>query len=160
MLCPGTKHLLPFILATQSMDALKESVKNAVITNTANKIIFRSNAKDAALLAKQVGNEFTADDVTLQPRFEAIATILTPTGPSGPVSIHTRDINIKPGTSQAGFIRKLSQEKCGRNRAVVEREIAARYVPEQKPEPKRHPRVSGWDDDLGDSGGFSKPSRS
>jgi len=141
MLAQARKHHIPFVLATQGMDQLSKSVKNAVVTNARNKIIFNSNADDGALLGKHTANEFGADDIATLELHQAIASILTPVGPSGPVSIKTR----KPQEqlSYANAIRRLSQSRYGRPLRDVQQEIERRYQPEPKPAPTRRPKVGG-----------------
>jgi TraM recognition site of TraD and TraG len=83
MLAQARKHKLPMVLATQGLKQLKQSVEDAVITNARNKIIFAGNERDGNLLAKNMANEFTGSDITRLEKYHAIASILTPTGPSG-----------------------------------------------------------------------------
>jgi len=140
MLAQARKHRLPFVLATQGMDQLSKSVKNAVVTNARNKIIFESNAEDGALLGKHMANEFGADDITTLELHQAIASILTPAGPSGPVSIKTRKPKVQ--SSYANAIRQISQTRYGRPLRDVQQEIERRYQPE-KPKPTRPLDIGG-----------------
>jgi hypothetical protein len=144
MLAQARKHKLGLILANQHMSQLKPAVRDAVISNARSKIMFTGNADDGAMLGKHLAGEVSADDITKLPAYEAIAAVLTPLGPGGPVSITTRPRGKSSG--QASVAAKRSRQKHARHVTEVHTEIQRRYTQPEKPG-NRRPKLSSWDDD-------------
>jgi hypothetical protein len=143
VLAQARKYRLPMVLATQDMGPLPNSIKSAVVTNARNKIIFNSKRTDGDVLGKDMANQFNGEDVSNLPAREAIASLLTPAGPSGPVSIKTRAP--KDQHSHASAILKQSEQKYGRAWSEVHEEISQRTAPERRPPSTRRPKISDWE---------------
>src|SRR5262249_48196428 len=89
MLAQARKYNLGMVLAAQHMSQLKPEVKDGVVTNARNKILFATNRDDANLYAREIGTPLEAEDILGLQAYEAIVSILTSAGTSGPVSIDT-----------------------------------------------------------------------
>src|SRR3954471_22158780 len=126
------------ILGHQDMTQLNAEIKEAIINNARNKIVFNAKSQDAGQLAQELGGYFNKDDVTGLPNYEAIASILTPVGPSGPVTVTTR--KPAPSTRNANKVRDLSRKQYGREAVEVYREMERRYQPAEQPSRPR-PKV-------------------
>jgi hypothetical protein len=130
MFAQSRKYNTGFIVANQDMGQLTKPVAEAVTTNALNKIIFNSNASDAAMLIKEFGKGIDPEDITSLPTRNALARIQTPTGIARPASMQTLDA--KPPARNGQQIIRMSRERYGRPVAQVKAELAARH---RKPAP-------------------------
>jgi hypothetical protein len=143
MLAESRKYLLGMWLAHQHMTQLKPSVRDGVITNARNKIVLASNANDARLLGPALHGDVSVEDITNLQSHEAIASVLTPTGSSGPISIMTLPPERPVGV--AGQVRAMSRQKYARSITEVEAENNARRLIEPSESTHRAPiGVQEW----------------
>lgn len=132
---------LGMVLAHQRLSQLTPSLRDGVMTNPATKVVFRTSAQNASLIAREFGGYVKDHDFTGLPPYEAIAIVGVDGGIAPPVSIATRP----PGesTGNAARVRGLSRSRYGRPIEDVERELTNYGVPER---PRRsRPKLSGGD---------------
>lgn len=118
------------VLANQHLSQLSTSMRDAIITNGRNKIMFQGNADDGSTLARHMSNKINSGDIVNLRTFEAIASILTPVGNGGPATINTRP----PGkvTGVSGHVRAFSQKAYGRPVDTVYQEMIKRFEQPEK----------------------------
>lgn len=133
------KRNLGLVLAHQRLSQLPPPMVDGVMTNTATKVIFRTSAKNAAIVAREFSGLVTEADFTGLPDHEAIALVGIDGGSAPPVSVATRARG--DSTRLAEHIRGLSQLHYGRPIQEVERDLASGYVPERTG--RKSPRISG-----------------
>jgi hypothetical protein len=112
-------------LAPQSVTQLPKSVREAALTNVATRVIFRQNAGDARLLARDLSG-VTPEELSELDVFEAVARIGLSAGHiAPPVTIKTAPA--MPRTSNATAIRKRSSERWGRSLQEIDEALAERH---------------------------------
>lgn len=115
-------------LAPQSMAQLPKSVREAALTNVATRIVFRQDAADAQLLARDLSG-VSADDLGDLARFEAVARIgLGPGDLAPPVTIRTAPAS--KATGDGDGLRAASASRYGRSLADVDAALEARHQPQ------------------------------
>lgn len=136
---------LGLVLAHQHMKQLSPDVKAAVLNNTATQIRFKLGADDARDTVREIpGHMVTEDDLKSLQRFHTVCTIATDDATSTPVTVQTSP----PGraTGNAGKAEYLSQQRYGKPREDVERELDD--LPGGHAEPGNRPRPpisgAGW----------------
>jgi hypothetical protein len=86
--------------------------------------VFQVGAKDAEVLAEQLGGDVAPQDLLALPRFRAYARLLIDGMPSRPFSVETLP---PPRTGERGgrsaVIRRTSRHRYSRPAALVEEEI-------------------------------------
>ena len=125
ILSEARKYRLNLILAHQFIPQLTEEIKNAVLGNVGTIGAFRIGATDAEFLEKQFEPEFSKHDLVNLDNFQFIVKMMLENKISSPFKVKT----IKPlegNPKIAEPIKKISQLKYGRPRAIVEREIMER----------------------------------
>lgn len=113
-------------LAHQHLHQLPDPIRHAVAANCRTKVVFQSGIDDATALAKQLGGELAAHDITNLPTHEAYLAPCVDRRTSTPVSIATRPL--PAGNWSAELVRAASRERYGRDRAEIEAAIEARQV--------------------------------
>ena len=112
-------------LAPQSMTQLPKVVREAALTNVATRVVFRQNADDARLLARDL-NGVTAEDLQELGRYEAVAQIgLGPGDVAPPVTIKTA--KLVPPISDPVILRAASAARYGVPLRDVDAAIDARH---------------------------------
>lgn len=140
MLAQARKHNLGLILATQFLGQLSKDMRDAVLTNTRNKVSFQSNHEDSRALASALSGGVDPFDVTSLGAFQAIAQVMTNEGTSGAMSVHTYPP--ARATGRAESIRALSRQTYGRPIDEVRRDMEARHQEVVAPK-KQRPRIAG-----------------
>lgn len=132
---------LGMTLAHQNLSQINPKLRAGVLANTATKVILRTSAADGGYIAPEFGGYVGREAFPILPRFEALAMIGTDTGYAPPVSLVTKKLGRPTGNMQAAI--RLSRERYGRSRDVVEHELTNYLIPEQTSPPQRRPRISG-----------------
>jgi energy-coupling factor transporter ATP-binding protein EcfA2 len=97
--------------APQSVTQLPRSVKDAALTNAASRVVFRQNADDARLLARDLSG-VTPEDLGDLGAFEAVARIaLGPGDIAPPVTIRTKPL--PPAICDGAEVHKQSVKRYG-----------------------------------------------
>lgn len=130
-------------VAPQSLTQLPRSLREAVLTNAATRIVFAQNADDARLLARDLAGT-TPEDLQDLAAFEAIARVgLGPGDVAPPVTIRTRPPTKPTGSAEA--IRQVSEAAYGQTLMAVDEALNARHSAVARPggaTPGRTPRSS------------------
>lgn len=140
MFAQARKHNVGFVVANQNMSQLAPSMRDAVVTNTRNKVVMQVNSDDARTLIREMGNQLEPIDLTHLPVYEAMAQVMAPIGSSRPVSIRTD--GPKESTKVSGAVLAHSRKAYSRPLDEVRREMVERTKP-NKQSPSRRPRISG-----------------
>jgi hypothetical protein len=112
-------------LLPQSLRQLPSNVQAAALTNVATRIVFRQDADDARLLARDLAG-ITPDDLGDLAQFEAVARINLGSGDlAPPVTIATRPLG-KP-TTDGTALACASAERNGRELAMIDAELTAKH---------------------------------
>jgi hypothetical protein len=128
ILSEARKYKLSLTVAHQFIAQLTDEIRDAVFGNVGSLCAFRVGADDAETLAKQFAPVFTAQDLMNVDNRNAYVRLLIHGRPEKPFSIETEAF--MPGTVQTiDHLKEMSYLKYGRERAEVEKEIAARYAP-------------------------------
>lgn len=113
-------------LAPQSMTQLPKSVREAALTNIATRIVFRQDADDARLLARDLAG-ISPEDLGDLAAFEAVARIgLGPGDVAPPVTLRTAPP--AKGVSDPRAIAKASAERFGLTTAEVDAALRGRHA--------------------------------
>jgi hypothetical protein len=114
-------------LAPQSVAQLSKSVREAALTNVATRIVFRQDADDARLLARDLRG-ITPEELGDLGAYEAVARVgLGPGDLAAPVTLKTNRLT-KPITDPKK-LRTASAERWGVSLADVDRALAERHQP-------------------------------
>ncbi len=128
-------------VAPQSLVQLPKSLREAILTNAATRIVFTQNEADARLLAKDLSG-VTPEDLQDLSAFEAVARIgLGPGDVASPVTIRTAPPS-KP-TNNGVDIRRDSAARYGQTTAAVDEALSKRHEMQVNPSagtPGRTPR--------------------
>jgi hypothetical protein len=120
-------------LAPQSIAQLPKSVREAALTNVATRIVFRQDADDARLLARDLRG-ITPEELGDLGAYEAVARIgLGPGDLAAPVTIKTTQRG-KP-LSDPVQLRKASSERWGVSLKDVDYALAEKHRPAAKSAP-------------------------
>jgi hypothetical protein len=117
---------LGLTLAHQHLGQLPASVREAVLANARNRVIFQVAASDAQALARELAPDVKATDLQNLGRFEVVARLSSGGQVMRPVTGTT--LGAPPTTGQAAAARLLSRARYGLDRAEVETAIQARYT--------------------------------
>jgi hypothetical protein len=125
ILSEARKYRLNLILAHQYIPQLKEEIRNAVLGNVGTIGAFRIGADDAELLEKQFEPEFSRFDLVNLDNFNLIIKIMIDNKVSESFKMET--CNPKEGNREiVEEIKKISKQKYGRAKKLVEVEILER----------------------------------
>ncbi len=126
ILSEARKYKLSLNIAHQFIKQLDEKIKDAVFGNVGSIASFRVGAEDAEFLEKQFKPVFSAKDIMNLDNRNAYLKILVDGRPVKPFNIETLPPP-KGRVEQVDQLKELSYLKFGRERAVVEGEVMARY---------------------------------
>lgn len=114
-------------LAPQSLAQLPKSVREAALTNVATRVVFRQDADDARLLARDLRG-VTPEELGDLAAYEAVARIgLGPGDLAAPVTLKTEPAGKAIGNSQK--LRQASAERFGVSLRDVDAALAERHKP-------------------------------
>lgn len=112
-------------LAPQSINQLPKNVREAALTNIATRVVFRQDADDARLLARDLSG-VTPEDLGDLGQYEAIARLgLGPGQLATPASLHT----LKPSrpSTDGDALAKSSADRFGQSLADIDHLLKQRH---------------------------------
>ncbi len=122
LLAEARKYGLGLVLAHQHLAQLDEGLTAALLGNAGTLIAFRVGAADADVLAREFEPELSAHDLVRLDRFQ-IALRLAVDGLTTRPFTATTLPPIAEGSGRSALLRRLSAERYGRDRELVEREV-------------------------------------
>lgn len=128
ILSEARKYRLSLIVANQYLAQLDDSMLHALFGNLGTLIAFQAGIKDAEILAEQLGQELTPQDLLMLPRYAAYARLLIDGMPSRPFSLQTLPPGIPADPKRAAIIRNVSRHRYARQLDRVQAEIEQRYA--------------------------------
>lgn len=126
ILSEARKYRLCLVIAHQFIKQLPEKIRDAVFGNVGSIISYRVGAEDAEFLVKQFTPVFDQNDLINIDNFNAYAKLLINNSTSKPFNIGIGRPP-QPNPEMMGALKELSGLKYGRDRALVEEDINARY---------------------------------
>jgi hypothetical protein len=130
ILSEARKYHLNLTVANQFIGQIDEEVKNAVFGNVGTLISFRVGVQDANFLQHEFTPTFTEADLTNVERYHTFVKTIVDNEPVVPFSMDlTRDLETERAAANpklAEMIKKLSRLKFGKDRNILEVEIAKR----------------------------------
>jgi hypothetical protein len=111
--------------AHQHLDQLSPNLRAAVLANARGRVVFRPAEGDAKLLAANLGNPITADDLERLPAYHAIARVLVDGVPCPPFEVATPALS-KP-TNDPDTLYRTSAERFGVAATKLDAAIQARW---------------------------------
>lgn len=130
ILSEARKYRLNLTVANQFIGQIEEDVKNAIFGNVGTIAAFRVGVTDANYLQHEFQPTFNEGDLINVERYHAYVKTLVGGDPTQPFSLDlTRNIEEdkkKENPRVAELIRELSRLKYGRDRNLVDQEIAKR----------------------------------
>ncbi len=132
ILSEARKYRLSLILGNQYISQLEEmtptgrstEVKDAIFGNVGTIISFRVGAADAEYLEKEFAPEFTAVDLVNLPKYNIYLKLMVDGVAGRPFSAQTLPPFEKPEKSHKEKIIKVSREKYGTRRKIIEEKIS------------------------------------
>ncbi|KND48934.1 MAG: putative Type IV secretory pathway VirD4 component [Parcubacteria bacterium C7867-005] len=132
ILSEARKYKLSLTMAHQFIAQLEEEIKDAVFGNVGSIASFRVGADDSEYLEKQFAPTFGAKDLRDIDNRNAYLKMLVDGRPTKPFSIET--IATPEGNrEQVELLKKISFEKYGGDRGVIEKGIMDRYIKPAQP---------------------------
>ena len=143
ILSEARKYRLGLVVANQHTSQLSDEVRESILGNIGTAITFRVSANDAEHMVKQFFNPtFEIDDLTRLPLGNTVVRTMVQGTPTTPFSLETQapqptDHNRKKQ------IEATINNRQGRPRAEVEKEIFKRLEVKEDPLPPRPGSISG-----------------
>ena len=122
ILSEARKYRLSLIMAHQYVMQLDEIVADAVFGNVGSMVTFRVGAGDAETLEKEYAPTFTIEDIVNLPKFQIFLKLMIDGIASQPFSAMTMP-PIGSRTGSAEKVIRVSRERYGKDRAVIEEKI-------------------------------------
>lgn len=129
ILSEARKYKLSLTIAHQFIAQLEDKIKDAVFGNVGSIAAFRVGADDAEYLEKQFEPVFTAKDLLNLDNRNAYIKMLSDGRPVRPFSLQTMP-PLKGDEGIVSKLKELSYLTYGRDRAVIEEEIANKFKKE------------------------------
>ena len=130
ILSEARKYHLNLCVANQFVGQMEEEIKNAIFGNVGTLISFQVGVTDANFLQHWFTPTFSEDDLINIDRFHAYIKTINQGEPLPPFSMDlTKDMELQKKQANpkvAEMITRLSKLKYGKDREVVEAEIAQR----------------------------------
>ena len=124
ILSEARKYRLALILAHQYIAQMDEKVRDAVFGNVGTIISFRIGAEDAEFLEKEFSPEFTTQDLVNLPKYNIYLKLMIDGVAGRPFSAQTLPPFPKPKKSYREKIIKISRERYGVSKEVIEEKIS------------------------------------
>jgi CxxC-x17-CxxC domain-containing protein len=124
ILSEARKYRLALILGHQYITQMDEKVRDAVFGNVGTIICFRVGAEDAEFLEREFSPEFMAEDLVNSAKYNIYLKLMIDGIAGRPFSAQTLTPQVKPKKSNREKIIKVSRERYGTARKVVEEKIA------------------------------------
>ncbi|MES2409462.1 MAG: type IV secretory system conjugative DNA transfer family protein, partial [Patescibacteria group bacterium] len=141
ILSEARKYKLSLTIAHQFIAQLEEKIKDSVFGNVGSIAAFRVGADDAEYLEKQFSPVFTAKDLLNLDNRNAYMKMLSDGRPVRPFSIATMP-PLKGDEGIVAKLKELSYLTYGRERSVIEDEIANKFKKEPPKEIPPLPPIS------------------
>ncbi len=130
ILSEARKYHLNLIVANQFIGQIEEEVKNAVFGNVGTIMSFRVGVQDANFLQHEFAPTFSESDLTNVERYHTFVKTIVDNEPMPPFSMDlTRDVEAERKLANpklAEMIKKLSRLKYGKDKNILEVDIAKR----------------------------------
>lgn len=126
ILSEARKYRLNLIVAHQFMDQLEEGIRNAVLGNVGTMMAFRVGAKDAEIMAKELGTPVSEQDLLNIENRRAYLKLMIDGAASKPFTLHTLSPLGEENPKVAKALKQLSRIKFGHDRRLVEAELKER----------------------------------
>jgi len=123
ILSEARKYRLSLTLGHQYIAQMDEKVRDAVFGNVGTLISFRVGAEDAEFLEKEFTPEFTAPDLVNLPKYHIYVKLMIDGVAGKPFSATTLPPFPKPKKSNKEKIIKVSRERYGTPRKIIEEKI-------------------------------------
>jgi len=131
ILSEARKYRLSLVLANQYIAQLEEMtpvgkstrVRDAIFGNVGTIIVFRVGAEDAEFLVKEFQPEFTAEDLINLEKYHICIKLMIDGVASSPFSAVTLPLHEKPQKSYKETIIRVSRERYGTPRQLIEEKI-------------------------------------
>jgi len=123
ILSEARKYRLVLILGHQYISQMDEEVRNAVFGNIGTLISFRVGAEDAEFIEKEFFPEFTASDLVNLAKYQIYLRLMIDGLAGRPFSAQTLAPLIPIEESSKEKIIKVSREKYGINRKIIDEKI-------------------------------------
>jgi len=123
ILSEARKYRLSLVLGHQYIAQMEEKVRDAVFGNVGTIISFRVGAEDAEYLEKEFIPEFTATDLVNLGKYNIYLKLMIDGIAGRPFSAETLPPMLKPEKSNQEKIIKVSRERYGTSRKIVEDKI-------------------------------------
>jgi len=129
ILSEARKYRLSLVLANQYLAQMEEATLDAVFGNVGSLLVFQVGARDAEVLAEQLGGDMTPHDLMALPRYRAYARLLIDGMPSRPFSMET----LPPAASnqrrgRSAVVRRTSRHRYSRPARMVEAAIEKAFA--------------------------------
>ena len=123
ILSEARKYRLSLTLGHQYIAQMEESVRDAVFGNVGTLISFRVGAEDAEFLEREFAPEFDASDLVNLPKYNIYLKLMIDGVAGRPFSAETLFPFPKSKKSHKEKIIKVSQERYGTEKKIVEEKI-------------------------------------
>jgi len=124
ILSEARKYRLALILGHQYIAQMEKQVRDAVFGNIGTIICFRVGAEDAGFLEKEFLPEFTREDLVNLPKYNIYVKLMIDGITGRPFSAETLPPFEAPKKSYREKIIKVSRERYGIKREIVEEKIS------------------------------------
>ncbi|MCA9123959.1 MAG: type IV secretion system DNA-binding domain-containing protein [Planctomycetaceae bacterium] len=114
ILSEARKYRLSLTVANQYLAQLDDATLHALFGNVGTLLTFQVGAKDAELLAEQLGGNIEPSDLMSLPKFTAYARLLIDGLPSRPFSMQTIVPRRSQDSGRIDVIRKTSRHRYGK----------------------------------------------
>ncbi|MFO0814120.1 MAG: type IV secretion system DNA-binding domain-containing protein [Gemmatales bacterium] len=111
ILSEARKYKLGLTVANQYLAQLNEATLHALFGNVGSMVCFECGAKDAELLAEQLGGDTTPQDLMRLPKYHAYTRLLIDGHPSRPFSMTTLAPRKGLQEDRADIVRRVSQRR-------------------------------------------------
>ena len=129
ILSEARKYRLNLTIANQYLAQMEDETAEALFGNVGTLLAFQVGAKDAEILADQLGGDLTPQDLMRLPRYHAYARLLIDGMPSRPFSMQTLAPKThRPDERRSAIIRRSSRQRYARPVAAVEAEIHTAFA--------------------------------
>lgn len=123
ILSESRKYRLGLVLGNQFTAQLRPEVRDAVFGNVGSIVAFRTGVDDAELLAREFGSGYAPESFSSLSNYEILAKVLYRGETLEPFRGRTLPVSIPSDTDRANSLIRISRERFGRSRTVVEGKI-------------------------------------
>lgn len=123
ILSESRKYGLSLTIANQYLDQIEERTRHAVWGNVGSLLTFQLGARDAEILASELGNHLTVQDLVNLPQYRAYVRLLVNGMPSRTFSMETLSPQQSGDYRRLEIIRRTSRQRyghCRQNSVAVE----------------------------------------